>query len=203
MRTIFEPTLQMITQEEIDQFYRDVESLKLKFPNAEIKKATGYSSGNVSDILKKNREPSEEFLKAFYKKFPKKSQNVPAGNGATGNTEMPSDDLSALIKSNAELVLTLKSAQANIASCQKERERLISLVEANSNQAEHKKKQGTAMNESLITWLSKIGTAAGVFDSEEDGRAKIGNTTVDTLEAIEGSGKTQTSGKEGKGVRRQ
>jgi hypothetical protein len=67
----------MLTQAEIDQFYKDVEALGLKFPGAAIRKATGFSKGTISEYLNKVKEPSEGFLKAFYAKFPKSSQNVP------------------------------------------------------------------------------------------------------------------------------
>jgi hypothetical protein len=67
----------MLTQAKIDQFYKDVEALGLKFPGAAIRKATGFSKGTISEYLNKVKEPSEGFLKAFYAKFPKSSQNVP------------------------------------------------------------------------------------------------------------------------------
>lgn len=59
----------MITQENIDRFYKDVEGLKLKFPVAAIALATGESKGNVSRYLNKKLEPSEPFLIKFYESF--------------------------------------------------------------------------------------------------------------------------------------
>lgn len=59
----------MITEKDIDGFYQQVKQLGLKFPVAAISKATGYSKGNVSDYLKRNKTPSENFLKVFNAKF--------------------------------------------------------------------------------------------------------------------------------------
>lgn len=59
----------MIRQDNIDQFYKDVQELKLKFPIAAIAKATGESKGNVSRYLSKKQEPSEPFLIKFYDSF--------------------------------------------------------------------------------------------------------------------------------------
>lgn len=59
----------MLTQETIDQFYRDVETLKLKFPVAAIARETKFSKGQVSIYLNKNDEPSENFINKFYEAF--------------------------------------------------------------------------------------------------------------------------------------
>lgn len=67
----------MLTADQIEQFYKDVESLGLRFPGAAIRKATGFSKGNVSEYLGKKKPPSEAFLKAFYKEFSKSIKNVP------------------------------------------------------------------------------------------------------------------------------
>lgn len=72
----------MITKALIDKFYEDVELLGLKFPVAAISKATNFGKGQVSDYLKKNKEPSENFITAFYQSFGKSLKNVPrASNG--------------------------------------------------------------------------------------------------------------------------
>jgi hypothetical protein len=67
-----------VTRDSIDQFYKDVEKLGLKFPVAAITKGTGYSKGNVSAYLSKKMEPSANFLKKFYEVFSKGSKNVPS-----------------------------------------------------------------------------------------------------------------------------
>lgn len=59
----------MNTKRSISKFYRDLESLSLRFPVAEIVKKTGFAKGNVSEILSKKKEPSENFLYKFYQSF--------------------------------------------------------------------------------------------------------------------------------------
>ncbi len=67
---MFETLLRfMITKGEISQFYKDVEALGLRFPGAEISKATGQTKSAVSAYLNKKKTPSERFLKAFYKAY--------------------------------------------------------------------------------------------------------------------------------------
>ena len=59
----------MLTQNKIDQFYKDVEILGLKTPIATIAEKTGYSKGNVSTYLGRNKPPSEKFINKFYDSF--------------------------------------------------------------------------------------------------------------------------------------
>jgi hypothetical protein len=59
----------MLTQEIIDKFYKDVESLNIKKKGAVITKATGFSKSNVSEYINKVKEPSENFIIAFYENF--------------------------------------------------------------------------------------------------------------------------------------
>jgi hypothetical protein len=70
----------MLTQEIIDKFYKDVESLKIKKKGAVITKATGFPKSNVSEYLRKIKAPSENFIIAFYENFgdllPKSSTEV-------------------------------------------------------------------------------------------------------------------------------
>jgi len=42
---------EIITNEMIEQFYKDVDSLGLKFPVAAVVEKTGFSKGNVSQLL--------------------------------------------------------------------------------------------------------------------------------------------------------
>lgn len=67
----------MLTKALINKFYEDVETLDLKFPVAAIAKATNFGKGQVSDYLKKNKEPSENFIKAFYDSFEESLKKVP------------------------------------------------------------------------------------------------------------------------------
>ena len=53
----------------ISKFYRDVESLDFRFPVSEIVRSTGLPKGNVSEVLNKKREPSENFMEKFYSAF--------------------------------------------------------------------------------------------------------------------------------------
>lgn len=80
----------MLTQDTIDKFYKDVESLKIKKKGAEITKATGFPKSNVSEYLRKIKSPSENFIIAFYEKFgkmlPNSSTEVPP---VKNNTELP------------------------------------------------------------------------------------------------------------------
>lgn len=67
----------MLQKSQIEQFYRDVESVRdIKKLNAVVARETGYSSGNVSEYLNRKKEPSETFLQAFYEWF----KNVPREN---------------------------------------------------------------------------------------------------------------------------
>jgi transcriptional regulator with XRE-family HTH domain len=66
----------VITSGDIEKFYNDVSALRLKFPVADIARATGQSKANVSKYLSKKLEPSESFLNAFYEKFQLNGKNV-------------------------------------------------------------------------------------------------------------------------------
>lgn len=66
----------MVTQEIIDQFYKDVEALKLRFPVAELHRMTGFSKGQISQVLGKTLSPSEDLMKEFYKSLNKVSSTT-------------------------------------------------------------------------------------------------------------------------------
>jgi transcriptional regulator with XRE-family HTH domain len=59
----------MLTKDTIDQFYTEVEKLGLRHPVAEIARKTGESKGNVSEYLRRLKEPSENFINEFYRSF--------------------------------------------------------------------------------------------------------------------------------------
>ncbi|MFT3679475.1 MAG: S24 family peptidase [Ferruginibacter sp.] len=67
----------MLTEKKIEQFYKDFDSMELLKPNATMQKATGLSSGNVSDYLNRKKKPSESFINAFYEKVYKPSTIAP------------------------------------------------------------------------------------------------------------------------------
>lgn len=61
----------MLTKEKIDQFYKDVEGLNLRFPVAELHRMTGFSKGQISQVLGKTLSPSDDLIKEFYKSLNK------------------------------------------------------------------------------------------------------------------------------------
>lgn len=63
------------SSERISTFYTDVDNLGLRFPVAELAKKLHFSKGYVSDVLNKKKEPSEDFIQTFYKKFSNSSQS--------------------------------------------------------------------------------------------------------------------------------
>lgn len=67
----------MIRQQDIDQFYIDLENMKLVNPGVAMMAASGLkSSGTVSDYLNKKKNPSERFIKSFYEKVYKTSEKA-------------------------------------------------------------------------------------------------------------------------------
>jgi phage repressor protein C with HTH and peptisase S24 domain len=67
----------MITKQDIEKFYVDVDRLNLKFPVAVLAKQTGFSKGQISQVLNKKIEPSESLINEFYNKFNDSLKNVP------------------------------------------------------------------------------------------------------------------------------
>lgn len=70
----------MHTEERISKFYADLENLKLVRPVAVIAKKTGISKGYVSEVINKEKEPSENFLRLFYEKVINGSDELPLGD---------------------------------------------------------------------------------------------------------------------------
>jgi hypothetical protein len=127
----------MITKAEIEQFYKDVDELALKFPGSAIAKRTNFNKGIVSEYLNKKKEPSENFLRAFYNAFPKGSPNVSRNTVSGGNNISSQSDLSALIQNNSILTAAIdkaqdniSKAQDNIAKCQEDQRELIHMLKA-------------------------------------------------------------------------
>lgn len=110
----------MLKESDISEFYRHVDELKLRFPVAAIARATGASKGNVSDYLKKRKEPSENFLKKFYSQFPISTTKVPREiNGAIPPGEDEVDDRK-LIKLLMQQMTNLMQTQNSLLRDQKE-----------------------------------------------------------------------------------
>ncbi len=59
----------MLTERDIEQFFKDVNSLGLKKRNAALVEATKYSKGNVSDFMRRKKPIPENFIKKFYEMF--------------------------------------------------------------------------------------------------------------------------------------
>ena len=93
----------MLTKDRIEQFYKDVDSLGLRFPVAEIRRATGYSKGNVSDFLNRKKPIPENFINAFYAAF-KSSLNVPREKEPPGTIEVALGIIRDLTSNNTKLV---------------------------------------------------------------------------------------------------
>lgn len=59
----------MLTQETIDKFYEDLKALKLIHPIATLTERTGFSKGQISQIVNKKLLPSEAFINKFNESF--------------------------------------------------------------------------------------------------------------------------------------
>ena len=115
----------MLTQGKIDKFYRDVKYLRLTKPVADITKATGYSKGNVSEFLSGKKQPSENFIDAFYNAFKGKiiehgSTEVPQSenniNSPNGKIDYIEEAFKQLKETNEYLRRMLDVSLAELAS---------------------------------------------------------------------------------------
>lgn len=110
----------MHTSQRISRFYEDVEGMKLKFPVATIAEKTKKAKGYVSEVLRKIKEPSEDFLNTFYEKFSIGSET----NKDMENYTLPVGDLKVTLKDYVAL-LNEKAQKA-----EKEKDRLFNIIEA-------------------------------------------------------------------------
>ena len=117
----------MLHLEKIEQFYRDIERLTIKFPVATIAKATGYSHGNVSEYLRRKKEPSEAFLIAFYM-WLNKQEN------ALGESETESGSFKDKYISSLEEQNRLLKEQLNLATGQLRHLLLATQAKVDTNQ---------------------------------------------------------------------
>lgn len=105
----------MRRKEDIERFYDHIDSLGLRFPVADLAKATGYSKGNVSEYLK-SRDASDNFMKAVYKAFPIGSENVSRDTKMTTYSNIPpfqtktggSDEKDRLLQEKDQRIKELK-----------------------------------------------------------------------------------------------
>lgn len=107
----------MLTETDIDKFYKDFESMKLVKPVAIMAQATGLSTGNVSEYLSRKKKPSERFIRVFYDKIYKSSTNVPRDTVSLGNTEPGEKDLLRILM---QQMTNLMQTQNNLLQDQKE-----------------------------------------------------------------------------------
>lgn len=75
-----------LLQSDIDQFYKDLEGLRLVTPVAELARVSGLSSGNVSEYLNKKKRPSKRLIDSFYRHY-KSSINIPRATQAEDSGE--------------------------------------------------------------------------------------------------------------------
>lgn len=153
----------MITKDQIDKFYKDVESLSLKFPGASISKATGFSKGTVSSYLNRKEEPSESFLKAFYKEF---------GKGLGSSPEEKVDVTTQALLNLTESNKVLAESNRTLADSHS---RLVTMVESGSTADVLKE---TGLNDSstildLLVVLADVGVHAGKWHSKEEAYAEL------------------------------
>jgi|ERR1044072_667704 transcriptional regulator with XRE-family HTH domain len=66
-----------MTKKEIDTFFEDVQLIGFKFPVAQIAKLTGFNKSNVSEFLNYKKEPSENFINAFYDALKREKITIP------------------------------------------------------------------------------------------------------------------------------
>lgn len=66
----------MLTNNQIEQFFKDLQALNLRFPVSAIAEKTGYSKGNVSDYINRKKSVSKAFIDRFYYEF-YGTKNVP------------------------------------------------------------------------------------------------------------------------------
>lgn len=114
----------MLTQGKIDQFYKDVKSLGLKYPVAEIQRATEFPKSNVSEWLSKKKVPSENFIDTFYLKFKKEL--------IKSSIVVPLKDHDAIIDDgeSAIMVIEIKTASGKIIQIKPEGQTDIPLLNA-------------------------------------------------------------------------
>lgn len=163
----------MLTREKIEEFYKDLEKLGLKFRVASISKATGWSKGNVSQYLSGKLEPSESFLNAFYNAFPKSVKNVPHETfreqeepHSRNKEDLIFDELSKIRQSNDKLI----DQQGILVETNKKlADKLLSI-----NSDDQQEMARAAILESLVDLIVKIGVDAGTWKDQSKGLEAAG-----------------------------
>lgn len=156
----------MITKEQIEQFYEDVEKLGLVTPVASIAEATGWLKGNVSQYLSGKLRPSENFLNAFYSAFPKNVKNVPYETfreqeevHSRNKEDLIFDELSKIRQSNDKLI----DQQGILVETNKKlADKLLSI-----NSDDQKEMIRGAILESLVDLIARVGVDAGTWKDHD------------------------------------
>lgn len=138
----------MLTKNDISKFYEYVDALGLKFPVAEIATRTGYSKGNISEVLSKSKEPSENFIKKFYEKFPK------------GAKDISQESIYSLVESNRSLVESNKILAKNT-------EELILLLKFTANDPGQIPINVEAKFSLLLELLAEVGSGKNYKSKQE------------------------------------
>ncbi len=171
----------MINQDSIDQFYIDVDLLRLKHPGSAISAATGFSKGTVSMYLNKKDEPSENFIKAFYEKFGESLKKVKLNSGTSKNLgepgfkysiTAPPESLHAMILSNKTAVDANKiTAESNLLLAQNNKE-LIDLLKMKtiSLNSDHI----SEMVKPMLRKIVEVGLKEGKWQTDQEGQLFVG-----------------------------
>ncbi len=108
----------MITKDQIEQFYTDLEKAQFKFPGAALVAITNEAKGNVSKIINRKMEPSESFIKRFYEGYKKvpRGANAPDLSEPTPPKPMDALDLYRLLIENAASLKAALAVHAELVS---------------------------------------------------------------------------------------
>lgn len=165
----------MITQGMIDQFYRDVEMLGLKYPVAEITKKTGLSKGQVSQVLSRKLSPSEQLITKFYKGF----NIVPNDKNSKKGNPSPSHYLD-----NSDVKITL---QDYINLLHRENERLFTILNSALGRISEDSHTGLAYQKAWVKYEAER-ASGGDKQKEAEIRYKMSKLVDDELRIDDESG---------------
>ncbi|HUR65487.1 MAG TPA: hypothetical protein VMZ03_03985 [Chitinophagaceae bacterium] len=125
--------MQILTEDIISTFYKDLDGLKLVTPVATLVEKMKYSKGQVSDYLSKKKKPSKNFISSFYREFQDSLQIVqreitPSPQNGTGSQPILFDTnvLQYLLR---EKDATLSKLEAMYNDAKADKDRLFTIVE--------------------------------------------------------------------------
>lgn len=120
---------------EYETFMKELESLNLRFPVAELSRRLGYSKGTISKILQNKAEISNSFYEKFCETFFQKTPLLKVDNKKlTKMAEEPKNDNKDLYK----MLLEEKDARRNdsekmIKALESDKEKLYAVIESLNN----------------------------------------------------------------------